>query len=422
MASRPRVLFAWELGANFGHVAKVIEVAQPMLGHADVYFAARDVANVRRFAAGIPLTLLPAPFAMTRETAERQPPLNYTDDVRVCGWSDAVTLGALTESWGALLDLIKPDILVAQAAPISLLAARGRPLRTVMLGSGYDAPARANPMPLFAQEAEDPAATARMIEREANVVAIANQVLAQRRAPPLAAFCDLLATDFYALSTFEEIDHYAPRQRFEAQSPPYLGQLMTLNAGEVVHWRADATDRIYAYLQPGNAQFLATLDVLMRLPPTADVVIVAPGAPPEVIDRTHGSHVRLLTKHARLDHLLPDATIGISHGSNNVAAAMMIYGVPQICLPQHIEQMMAGRVLAKYHLGAMMGAPQISRHLPEMLVRLRTDSRITTATAAAKKKYQAWRLARSAHKIAADTLALIGAQLPDLDEAALARA
>jgi UDP:flavonoid glycosyltransferase YjiC (YdhE family) len=111
---------------------------------------------------------------------------------------------------------------------------------------------------------------------------------------------------------------------------------------------------------------------------------------------------------------LPDATLGISHGSNNVAAALMIYGVPQVCLPLHIEQQMAGRALAEGGLGAMMGAPQIVRHLGEVLVRLRADKKIRVRTDAMRHKYKTWSLQETAHGVARDILALAGEDLSAL--------
>ena len=192
----PRILFAWEAGENFGHVSKIAEVARRLTGRAEVLAAVRNPIALRQIAPDLPVTVLPAPAAppqapMSGEDAGR----SYPDVLRHAGWSSAQTLAPLVESWRNLIALAQPDVLVAQAAPTALLAARGLDLRTAMCGSGFDAPPRAHPMPAFYHWDKD--ANTPPVEREAQVLAAANQTLDRLGAPQLSHFCDLLQTDAY---------------------------------------------------------------------------------------------------------------------------------------------------------------------------------------------------------------------------------
>ncbi len=346
----PRILFAWEAGENFGHVSKIAEVARGLTGRADVLAAVRNPIALRQIAPDLPVTVLPAPAAppqapMTGEDAGR----SYPDVLRHAGWSGPETLGPLVEAWRNLFALARPDVLVVQAAPTALLAARGLGLRTAMIGSGFDAPPRAHPMPAFYHW--DETAKTPPIKREAEVLEAANRVLGGISAPELPRFCDLLQTDAYLLATFAEIDHYGPRTAFEPDHPPYLGQLFTLDQGAEMTWLPQARRRILAYLRPRTPPFEAAVKALARLDKTHDVILAAPGASAQLAERLKPTSIRLCGGPVRLDRLLTECDLGVSHASNGTAAAFVMAGTPQLGLPTQAEQIMVAHAVARHKQG-----------------------------------------------------------------------
>ncbi len=347
---KPRLLFAWELGAHFGHVSKIAEIARALGGRAELFVAAQDPASFRALAPDLPVTLLPAPFAPVRapETAEDKA-VSYPDVLRHVGWHAAAPLAALAEAWGALFGLVRPDMIVAQAAPTALLAGRAAGLRVATVGSGYDAPPRGEPMPPFFFWLDGQAEKA--ATREAAVLETANAALRLRGGPEMGAFADLFRAGPFILATFPEIDHYGDRYRFEPGHPPYLGQLVTLDQGAALTWREGAARRIFAYLRPGGAPFDAATEALAARPAEEDVILAAPGAPEALKARLAGGPVRLIDGPVRLDGLLETCDLGISHGSNGAAAAFLLAGVPQVALPTQAEQVMIARALGEGGFG-----------------------------------------------------------------------
>ncbi|MEX2518720.1 MAG: nucleotide disphospho-sugar-binding domain-containing protein [Paracoccaceae bacterium] len=350
MGALPRILFAWELGAHFGHASKIAETARALAGRADIWVAARDPVGFRAIAPDLPVRLIAAPAAAPRPpvSAEDQA-VSYPDDLRHVGWAEAAPLAALIEAWESLFELIRPEIMVAQAAPTALLAARGLDLITAMVGGGYDAPPSAAPMPPFYFWRAE--LHAKAAARETAVLATANGALALRGKPQLTQFSDALKADHAFLATFAEIDHYGDRSRFEPDHPPYLGQLVTLDQGAELEWRPGAARRILAYLRPGGPAFDAAAGALAALAADHDVILAAPGAQPALFERMKGTPVRLVNGPVRLDRLLPDCDLGVSHGSNGVAAAFLLSGLPQICLPTHAEQVMVARAIGEGGFG-----------------------------------------------------------------------
>lgn len=359
--ARPRLLFVWELGRNLGHASKIREVAAALGGLAEVVVAAREPTAFARLAGGFDGTVLPAPHAPP-DPPRRAEDIgrSYPDDLRHCGWAGPDRLAALLRAWRALIAEVGPDLLVTQAAPTAILAARGLPLAVAVLGSGYDLPPRAAPMPPFRWW--EPGEASMVAGREPAVVAVANAALARiGGGPPLSVFADLFAGATACLATVPALDHYRPRSRWEAAPPPCLGQLVTVEAGASLRWREGAGPRVFAYLSPAAAVFPAAAEALARLGRQADVILAAPGlgAPAQaaLAARLAAGGVRAVDGPVRLDALREETDLCISHASNGVVAAFLAAGVPQLGLPTHIEQMMIARVLADQAAGvAVAGA------------------------------------------------------------------
>lgn len=347
MTALPHVLFAWELGGNFGHVSKIAEVARHLDKRAQLTIAVRDPIAFRRIAPDLNCTLLSAPAAPPPPPTPRPLPVHtYPEGLQGLGWSNVEELGTLAEAWRGLFSLCRPDAIVAQAAPTALLAARGLGIPTAMFGSGFDAPPRSTPMPRFYYWEPE-----RAPSREPSVLETANKVLKGLDQPPMTRFCDLLRTDRYLLATFAEIDHYAPRTDFEPDPPAYLGQLFTTDAGRPMRWKKSAKRRVFAYLRPRTHGFESGVKALTTLDKKTDVILAAPGASDKLAQSLKETPVRLVNTPVRLQELLPDCDLGVSHTSNGIAAAFVMAGVPQVGLPSHAEQDMVARAVAMNRLG-----------------------------------------------------------------------
>ena len=94
--------------------------------------------------------------------------------------------------------------------------------------------------------------------------------------PPIQTFADILRPASPFLSSFAEIDGYAPRAQFGVEAPAYLGSLSATNIGQTAQWRSGGQIRLFAYLRADTAQGLAAVEACAGLPPMWDVLVVAP--------------------------------------------------------------------------------------------------------------------------------------------------
>ncbi len=349
MPDRPRILFGWEMGANLGHAGKVTRVAAMLEDRAELFVAAREPVAIRQMAPDLKARLLPAPYSLTRPMRRgERPGLCFPGNLLTEGWESPDILSALCEAWSGLIELVRPDVIVAQAAPTLLLAARGQGKRTVMLGSGYDNPALSVPMPVF--ESPEPDAATVAGAQEAMALAAANEALARRDLPPAQSFKDLMEADLSLLLTWPEADHYPDRAALQPDHPEFLGMLTSASAGAAASWADNGNPRVFAYLRGGHRPSAAAYGALHRMGRELDTVLAAPGIEPADAARLRERGVQVFD--GTVDHgpLLGKCDLGLSHGSNGMVGAFLAKGVPQIGLPLHREQSMITRAMARRNL------------------------------------------------------------------------
>lgn len=381
----PRILFAWEMGENYGHIDKIMAIVRALDGRAEVFAAVREPIALRRLAPDMDLRLLAAPHAPVAKPHDATGTgACFPDVLRWCGWQGPQALAALLESWRTLFELVNPDVVVGQSAPTALLATRGGPWRTALLGYGYDAPPRATPMPPLRWW--KPGEAERAAKAEARVLSDANTALDHLGMPRMQAFRDSMDVDRYLLASFAELDHYGDRSRWEPDHEPYLGQLFETSAGVELDWRGDARYRIFAYLRPQRPGFAQALEVFAAPSPDWDIIFAAPGIVPSDAARLSAAGVQVVDGPIRLDRLLPRCSLGIHHASNGTTNALLVAGVPQVGLPTHTEQMMCARALADAGLGAGMGGRYDAVALRGVIERVLSQPKILSSTKAAAQR------------------------------------
>ena len=136
------ILFAWELGSGFGHVRPLLSIARGLasLGHTPV-FAIRNIPDTWTLLRESGFAVYQAPF---RNGAPRLAPgpfagRSFEDVLSISGWSDPDELEPLLRAWDALLDSIRPSLVVLDHAPALALAARGS-IPVVQIGTGFCLP------------------------------------------------------------------------------------------------------------------------------------------------------------------------------------------------------------------------------------------------------------------------------------------
>jgi hypothetical protein len=235
------ILYAWEFGANLGHVGAFMPLARALRegGHT-VHWSVTQPAQVGDFLAQEGFSWLPAPS--TTEVQRQGPPLSYADILLRFGYADANALFGLVGAWRELMRLTGAELVLADHAPTAVLAARTLGLPVMLFSNGFTVPPMMSPMPNMRPWVSIPAQT--FVELDKAALTSINQVLTRYGCETLPYVASLFDVAEETLVTFPELDHYA--NRGDAR---YWGSLPSAGGGKSSDWPPGTGAKVFAYLR-----------------------------------------------------------------------------------------------------------------------------------------------------------------------------
>lgn len=339
-----RVLIAWELGEAFGHLARCLRLAEGLVarGH-QVTLALKEVRlpTGQQLVPGI--SVLAAPRTPQTGPVGRSP-INYADVLRVSGFSDAQDVAARLNAWRGILNLTRPDVLVADHAPTALLAARIADIAYLSVGNGFAIPPDVSPWPSIRPwEAIPDRALSTAETLLDRVFDAALKVLGYAKT---ARVRELFGTED-VLDTFDELDHYGVRT-----AGHYVGPIVSVRQAMRVEWQSREGSRVLAYLRPSVPGFSAILQAFARL--DAEVLCVAPGMKPDVAERVATRRLRIALTPVDLAPLLERADLAVGYGNSGFSTQALLAGVPLAMRPRHVEQALLARRVEALGAGKLL--------------------------------------------------------------------
>ena len=374
------VLFAWELGANLGHVGTLLTIAKELRarGH-QVHWLVAQPALVGALLQANGFSWLAAPTAV--EERREGAPISYADILLRYGYSGADRLLGLVGAWRESMRLTGAKLVVADHAPSAMVAARTMGIPVMLRSPGFSVPPRRRPVPGLRPWA--PVSAAQLLAAEDQALASINRVLAEFGKEALVALADLFAVEEDALVTFPELDHYADRGPAR-----YWGGMPYAEIGEPPSWPDLPGRRLFAYLRGECPHWEAALAALQGLGlPTA---IYFPGLPEEVRRRWQAPHLAFAAKPLDLRSTAAKAVVAVTYASPAATIAFLLAGKPLLLLPMHLEQYLLARRVVEMNAGLLIHPEQPAGDLRQPLERLLTEPAFRDNAAAFARKYAAF--------------------------------
>jgi uncharacterized protein (TIGR00661 family) len=325
-----RIICAWELGGNYGHLARLsaIVTALKSAGH-DVSLALRDLSTISPFLDARQHNVLQAPVFLPRLQMNR-PLVSMADVLMLYGFNSKHNLLPMIQAWQQLFRLDKTDLLVADHAPTALVAARILQVPTLVIGNGFTLPAAGEPLPDFRSiQVAD-----RLIEKQDRaVVEVINAVLPKGMA--VERISELYRCSGVLINSFPLLDIQAGKRKavvYHADNPQAFRMQMGFSGKTRL--------RIAAYLNRGYGKLKEVCTALARLP--AETRIVCPGANAAMLASCNSGSLAISTELVDMESLVTDADWLLSHGGLGVATQAMRLGKPQMILPMQMEQLNNG--------------------------------------------------------------------------------
>lgn len=371
-----RILLAWELGGNYGHLGKLVPLTHSLKdnGH-DVALAVRDLATLGKFLDRTEATFLQAP--LDAPLARKRLPVSFADILDDSGFGSPDRLDGLVRGWHGLFDLYRPDVVVAEYAPSAVFAAKLAGIPCLRMDTGFAIPPEMSPYPCFRPWLK--LRREQLLGKEINMLQAVNKVRKDYGHSEHEYLFQAVQADLTLLSTVPELDHYPARK-----GGCYIGPLLTLDTGQNVPWPGGNGKRIFAYLRPFPELGLV-LDGLRDC--GSQTIAVVPGIDQELCDRYSGSNISITSQTAALRLILTKAELVVSHTGHGLTSAALLAGVPTLAIPTQIEQMMLMRTIERIGTGIGITPNALRAHFQEVLQKALANQEIIHRTQEIAAKY-----------------------------------
>lgn len=386
-----RILLAWELGLNLGHLARLQPLAMRFKQQGHLLIAAvRDVQAAVRVFGALDIPLFQAPHAVNETRVDRVSS-SYSNILYSQGWGNLGGLWGLVQCWVNLFRLTKPDLIVADHAPTAVLAAQALGIAVVQIGNGFELPPLTNPLPCLPESAGISAE--RLIQTEVQIVESINRVHSRLGVGKIRHLAELFAQTPRFLTCFAELDHYGQRT-----AETYWGPLLPDASGTNVAWPTGSGPRVFAYIALSGHEVAAIIRGLALR--GARIVCVAPKlAVTERAQLQAEASIRFAER-VNLAELAATADLCVSHGAEGTVSSFLLAGVPQLVRPPYLEGYAAARRIEQLNAGLVLRGQLTPEVVAITLDVMDSDSGYKTAALGFAEKYRHFKPRQTADAIA----------------------
>lgn len=349
----PKIVFAWEAGENFGHLAKDIPVALRLRDSgASVQFIVKrlDIACALLTRHGF--EYFQAPASARRFTIDGKA-RTHSEWFGKLGYWDSHNLMGQVRAWKALFRVLDPDVVVSDFSPTSLLAARIDRVPAVLFGTGFEVPPALAPMPWRScDETED---RRLMVDTERRSLAAINDLFERSDTRPIGSISDLFRNLPRCLTTFAELDHYVSFG-FARDAKEFIGHVTHAKpATPALAPQAGRKPSVFVYLRPFVPGLECVLEALASLDVHASCHIpeLAPG-----VRARHAGKLEFLERPLDVNTGLDAFDLVINYAGAGMVSEALARGIPMLLLPCHNEQNLTAAAAERLGAALVLRDPQ----------------------------------------------------------------
>ncbi len=392
-----RILFAWELGANLGHLTRDLPVAERLraAGH-EVVFAVKDTRVAAELLVARRMPFLQAPLCAGKSKLSR-PPINYAELLEAEGWRDRRGLYGHLSAWRELIVRGGFDAIVVDHAPGALVASHVANRLAIPLGNGFEIPPDTEPMPGI--RPWEPVAPEALLRTERAVLADVNAAVSALGGRPYRRLGQIFPRHSI-FATFAELDHYGARVDAD-----YVGSIHGLNQAARIDWPVGTGPRILVYLRLHHRPTAIVLDHLAGI--GARAVCVVPEAGRRFKERFERDSIKIVERPVALQPLLGEADAMIGYAGIGSMSEALLKGVRLLMIPTTVEQYLCAKRVEAIGAGIALGGKPDERKVHDALGALLGESDHGRNATVFAQRYVAMTPERAAERAAEAMLGLI---------------
>ena len=370
-----RVLFGWELGANRGHIERLLPMVRRLLdaGH-EVALALQqiDCAGLDRDPR---ITLWQAPVwprLLINNIQDHSRRIATMGDILAqLGLDRPGCLAAMISGWDTIFAAFKPDIIVADYAPALLAAANGR-IPSISVGDYFSSP------PYQLERFPNLTGTPNAYDEDALLDTVDADLVSVGRAP-LAGLPAIFTADHVVVGNFAELDPYRALRLGQYCAPSVKLPLADGEGGGGEEVFVYAYNRIGADnpIWPGLAATKRHVRVHMIDPANDHFMAFKRFG---FIYEPKQVAFPLIAKRSR---------VAVSYGGNGFTSACLIAALPQLLMPFDLEKLLTSRAVDALGYGKMLSFSGVTAdQVTEAVNALATDTALAERLSAAAPDFK----------------------------------
>lgn len=354
LASR-RVVFIWELGDGLGHATRLLRIAEKLRDDgADCVFVVTNLEVGGAYIArhGFDVLQGPIPRIAAIRGPDTDQPVSVGDILGSIGFASVERLRPLVAGWTSLLNLLRPDLVVSDYAPIANLSLFGGPVPLVVIGDGFT-------LPPVEDARFRPFRDARPAFDEADLLRVVADVQAERGRPAPKRLPALFAGDRHFVITLPELDCWAA-----ARAEPAVGPLEPIDSPVY----GTPTVDYFCYLSATYKFTERVLEGLALSGRTGSVYLRDSQPPQRAAWRARGLVMHDGPRDMRVE--AARSRVIIHHGGIGTCEQVLALGRPQLLVPRHFEQTSNAGCLMQYRCAVSLrsGGKFSVQHVAQALV------------------------------------------------------
>jgi UDP:flavonoid glycosyltransferase YjiC (YdhE family) len=341
MSHPKRVLLAWQIGDGRGHISKLRVIGESLTAAGlqcsaaltDLEFSA-ELKHVAPTILGMPR--LPY-FHGWREQASHPPAATYGEFLGDLGFASSRIIAEHLRRWRDVIEKTRADVVIAEQAPIALLAARSLSIPCVSLGTTYTLPpTNLDRFPVLLDEFH----RCRWSEQE--MCQAISEAIAPFGLPPLTRLAELYTADIALSVGIKLLDPYNASRREERISPDIGSNPLD------EPWRRERNE-VFAYLSTGNRFDSRIIEALAKL--KLPLRVYAAGITQEWAARFRQQGIQIENRPVRPFQIMRRSRVLFHSGSYGTMCLGIYAGIPQVAVPQQLEQLFNARKLQEVGAG-----------------------------------------------------------------------
>ena len=337
--SAPKVLLANEAGLGRGHIVKLAGLSRALAAVLGPDLSLVAGLAQRKHADELQVLgarILAAPVLGYTQAALATPALEGNATwgcyLAAIGLARESTLRRSLAWWTQTIVAEDASILVADYAPLAMLAAQGLQaqgwdIKIISAGTGYGVPPA--DLAAFPQLLPD---FGHVVHPEADILALINRVSAEFGIDPRPTLPALYRADLALPCTLPFLDPYRRWRDPQDLLPPLVEHAADIAGGG---------DEVFIYFSTTELNDPAVVQALADLPLPRRAFL--PAVAPELAARLAASGVIVEVKPLPIAAITARSRMILHSAQHGILCLAALAGLPQIAVPQHLEQLFHGR-------------------------------------------------------------------------------